>query len=326
MASFEAMSSCLQTGHKLLSLDVANLSSYSAVFRDLDVVLILNADTGTSNSFFSPKNCVQENLLNLADIGQLVAKHCSPVRTKIVFTSSRAVYGEGNWHCELHGKQIVDRSASVLERGEFQPVCPVCAASMSLVPTDELSEHRYLSVYGMTKSAGERLLQLTLGNLGFDIRIVRFQNVFGAGQAIDNPYTGVLNWFSKQLVKNEDVSIYEKGLIIRDFIYVDDAATLLFALCEMEWDKRENPLILNGGSGIQTNLYDVAIKLKQYYRSSSQVVCSDKFRVGDVLGACADMTKSRTLLKFSTQISLDDGLSKYASWFAGEMTKAGIDG
>lgn len=296
--------------------DVASSETFAELLADCDAVLLLHADTGTASSFASPSTTVKENVGVLVAAVETIRKHCKPDRTRVVFTSSRAVYGEGAWYCAEHGHILLDRTAAALSACKFEPRCTICNRSATLRGTRESDPLRPLSVYGVTKRAGEDLLAALLVQQGFDVRIVRYQNVYGPGQEITNPYTGVLNWFSTRLIQGETVEIYEQGLIQRDFIYVDDAARLLFEVQQMSPERPGfEPFVVNGGSGVAVSLTEVATILRDYLNSSSQIVACDKFRVGDVLGARADMTHAQRILGFAPAISHYDGLRRYSAWF-----------
>jgi dTDP-L-rhamnose 4-epimerase len=295
--------------------DAANADSLGSILHEASSVLLLNADTGTAQSGLVPQVCVQENVSALVAISQAIRRYCTPEQVRIGFTSSRAVYGEGSWSCSEHGAASIDRSSTALTQGRFLPHCPVCERPLGLGRTMESAARAPLSVYGATKAAGEDLLRTLLTQNGFDVRIVRYQNVYGPGQEPNNPYTGVLNWFSRALLAGEDVEIYEGGHIRRDFIYVDDAARLLYLMMELADSRGAVPLVLNGGAGVAVTLTEVATALKDLFGARGQVRLADKFRIGDVLGACADMTRATALLNFSCETSLADGLRRYSGWF-----------
>lgn len=303
-------------GMKTIVADAANAASLTPVLAASDAVMLLNADTGTAQSGLEPQTCVRENINALVAVAEAVRRFCSPAKTRVIFTSSRAAYGEGAWKCSQHGDVTLIRSAAALRRAEFEPRCTHCESILTLGRTAEDVAREPLSVYGVTKSAGEDLLRTILGQYGFDVRIVRYQNVYGPGQEPTNPYTGVLNWFSSLLLSGRDIEIYEQGHIRRDFIYVDDAARLLYSLLMHERVNTGDVIVVNGGSGAAVSLTDVACMLKQRYKSPGEIGTSDKFRVGDVLGACADMSRAESVLGFSCRTALSDGLELYADWFS----------
>jgi dTDP-L-rhamnose 4-epimerase len=299
----------------ILCLDAGDRVQHGRLFADADAVAILNADTGTARSQHSPAACVADNALVLAQIVEGLSAHADPARTRILFTSSRAVYGEGDWRCSEHGKFPIERSAAALDAGRFEPLCPLCARPLDLLPSREDLPLQPLSVYGMTKQFGEQLLGTLATTRGFDIRIVRYQNVYGQGQEISNPYTGVLNWFSQSLLKDEQVPVFEQGHIVRDFIHVDDAARLLWLALDRRAVENGRVQILNGGSGVPVKLQHVAELLKAAYGSASVILPVGQFRPGDVLGAVADMHRAEAMLGFHAAVPLAQGLAAYAAWF-----------
>lgn len=308
---------------RVFTSDVTGINKWPELLRDSTDIFILNADTGTGNSFLYPSHSLNENLGKLANLIELIRLHCNKSEVRIIFTSSRAVYGEGRWECEVHGLQLTNRSYENLLSGNFAPRCPIC--NMDLILKGSLEEDlcRPLSVYGLGKASAEQLLSLTLVNDGFDVRIVRFQNVYGVGQALDNPYTGVLNWFSKSLVNNENVNIYENGLIIRDFIFVSDAARLLNVIANhVRMPEEINTLmVVNGGSGVASSLHSTAILLRDLYDSRSEIFLTNEFRTGDVLGAVACTFRAESKLGFVVNVSIEKGLRLYANWFIKEYLK-----
>jgi len=318
LSEHERLRSGLRHQDRIFTSDAAEIGRWPELLTGSTDVFILNADTGTGSSFARPSFTVAENLSKLAAIAEAIREHSAPERTRVIFTSSRAVYGEGRWHCPAHGAQPPDRSRGALEAGRFAPLCRQCSAPLQLAGSVEHDAHRPLSVYGLTKSCGEDLLRLTLCAAGFDVRIARFQNVYGIGQAIDNPYTGVLNWFSQALVEGKTVKVFEQGLIVRDFIFVSDAAALLHALATAERMQQDIgiPMVVNGGTGRAARLIDVAHMLRDRYRSSSEIVATNDFRTGDVLGAVADTSRARACLGLQPEVTLEEGIARYAAWFA----------
>lgn len=317
LKSYDDLRTRLRTQDRLLACDVSAACAMPGIFEDVSVILILNADTGTARSYDRPSYTADENITKLALIAETIRRRCDK-SVRVLFTSSRAVYGEGHWQCPDHGKQRPNRSAAALRAGDFAPQCPACRKEMQLRGSRETDPKEPMSVYGLTKATGELLLEQTLGPAGFDVRIVRFQNVYGAGQAKDNPYTGVLNWFSKAMVAHAEVPIFEDARIVRDFIYVDDAAAMLYTLASAAVPVTGTPFIVNGGTGVPVLLKDVAAHLAGFYKSKSKIVTTKQFRQGDVLGAYADDSLAKTALGFNCSISLEVGLSRYAAWFLKE--------
>src|SRR5690606_8914320 len=142
---------------------------------------------------------------------------------RIVVASSRAIYGEGRHRCEEHGIVYPDpRSEADMANGDFEVKCPRCRLPTECLATDEGSRIHPSSIYGITKQVQEQLV-LTVGkSLGLHAVALRYQNVYGPGQSLKNPYTGILSIFSTRLRNGHGIAVFEDGKESRDFVYIDD--------------------------------------------------------------------------------------------------------
>jgi len=96
-----------------------------------------------------------------------------------------------------------------MRKGDFNCKCPICGNDVNVLPTDEGSKIHPTSVYGITKYAQEALV-LTMGKaLGIPAVAFRYQNVYGPGQSLSNPYTGILSIFSTQIKNGSSINIFE---------------------------------------------------------------------------------------------------------------------
>ena len=102
--------------------------------------------------------------------------------------------------------------------------CDKCNTALTLMPTTEDSKTTPNSLYAFTKLSQEMMIQTMCPAMDIDYTIFRFQNVYGAGQSLKNPYTGILSIFSSLLLDNKDINIFEDGKESRDFIHVKDVA------------------------------------------------------------------------------------------------------
>ncbi len=305
---FDSLRDC----DEVIESDVYDISNYRHVFNDVSVVIMLNADTGTGSSYFSPYDSTLFNASACTFIIQhMIAEVDDLSKIQLVFSSSRAVYGEGNWYCPSHGKQTLNRDLYLNKQHGLRS--EVSGELLELRSFDEDQPLEPLSIYGLNKAFTEHALQLLFKDRPTKVIILRFQNVYGKGQSRHNPYTGVLNWFSERLIKNEPIEIYENGLIERDFIHVKDAA---LAIHKSIFDiQGTDNWIFNVGSGFPIRLIKVAEILKELFSSTSEIRVSDKFRSGDVLGAYSDNARIKNITGFEPQVSIKDGLEDYVTWY-----------
>lgn len=290
--------------------DIFEEKYYAEHLIDATHLLILNADTGTGISFLTPYHSTNYNSNILSFLIEKIKKYNNDLsQLSVIFTSSRAVYGEGVWACSKHGEVEIYRSKYLAEKNIS---CPFCAAQLTLTGTCENDRTDPLSVYGANKLFSENLLKLLLVDEVRKLIILRPQNVYGLGQSRRNPYTGLINWFSESLINHEDIEIYEQGLIIRDFIEIRDvtrAIQMCFFNCDDNFD------VFNLGSGVPTTLIELAEVLKEIFNSNSEIKITDKYRKGDVIGALSNNQRIQSKTSFSSQIGLREGLKRYSDWF-----------
>lgn len=272
-----------------------------------DAVVHLAAETGTSQSMYEQDHYRRVNI----DGTRLAALAAAEWRVPIVSLSSRAVYGEGL----IAGDQGV--LAPGLDGGP----------AGNLLPSQEDDPHRPVSVYGETKSEGEAALaEVVNGRIG--ATVIRPQNVIGQGQALHNPYTGVLAAFLARLKEGRELSIYGDGTQTRDFVHVQDLATLIAWCLDNPLAANEPVRVLNSGTGVRTSLDELA----QYAIDAApnvtvEIVHTPIKRAGDINHACADLRRlvalGAPLPKWSTREAIADFI--VSSWNADSAESATWD-
>ena len=194
--------------------------------------------------------------------------------------------------------------------GDFEPKCPICNLALTLQATNEESNIRPNSIYGFTKQSQEEMTLLTCKNLGIPAIAFRYQNVYGPGQSLSNPYTGILSIFSTRILNGNTVYLFEDGKESRDFVYIDDVVDATILGLENQQLKNE---VLNVGSGINTSVLEVAQKLKKAYGSSVDIKINGNFRLGDIRHNYADLAKISSI-GFRPKVFFEEGIVKFTSW------------
>ena len=167
------------------------------------------------------------------------------------------------------------------------------------------------SIYASTKLMQEYICKQARGDRYWDLVVFRLQNVYGPGQSLSNPYTGVLSIFSSIILDGLELDIYEDGNIVRDFIYIDDVVDALELAIQVDIPHGE---VMNIGSGIPVKILDAAkILLREYGCSPDKYYISGKCRIGDIRYACADITKAKKQLGWKPRTTIDSGLAKLAN-------------
>ncbi len=296
---------------------VCDLETVQEAISDSEIIIHLAAETGTGQSMYEINQYNETNIMGTSNLLQAISNLGIRSKVKkIILSSSRSVYGEGKYECPKCGVIYPDsRDKEKLISGDFSFYCPKCCEKLSLLPTAEDSAIKPASLYAYTKYAQEMMLRTMCPAMGIDYTIFRFQNVYGVGQSLKNPYTGILSVFSSLMLENKPVNIFEDGLESRDFINVKDVARGVI-------DSIDNPAsngeTINLGSGINTSVVSIAEILKKHYRSSSELKITGDFRIGDIAHNKADISKAKKILNFKPMITLDQGLKEFCDWVQGQ--------
>lgn len=281
-----------------------------------DVVFHLAAETGTGQSYDEPSRYNAVNTMGTAYLIEAVRNLPTDISRRVILAGSRAVYGEGAYK-DPDGKIVVgpERASEDMAAGKFDPR-DSSGRTLSPVPTQEQLPPDPASVYASTKLMQEYLLQQCGATGAFETVLLRFQNVYGPGQSLKNPYTGVLSIFSGQILDGKSLNIYEDGEIVRDFVYVDDVVASLAAASRV----KEAPVgPINIGSGYPATILECARTLLELLgRSPDDYTITGDFRPGDIRHAVADITRARDLLNWAPATDLRAGLSALAEWVKAE--------
>lgn len=270
--------------------DVADADAWQKLGA-FDAIVHLAAETGTAQSMY------EQDRYRRVNVGgtELAAQAARTWGVPLVAMSSRAVYGEGGYRM----------SDGTMHFGSFE-------ATGIPVASRESDPHHPVSFYGETKSEGERACAGLPGS-----SIVRPQNVIGYGQALHNPYTGVLAAFLARLREGRPLSIYGDGTVTRDFVHVSDLAALIVWLLE---HPGEESRVLNCGSGVRTTLTELAeysiAGAPEDARERARIEYVEVHRAGDIEHACADLSLLTELGAPLPRVSVSAGVGDFIakSW------------
>jgi dTDP-L-rhamnose 4-epimerase len=296
---------------EVLRGDVLRDSDWSAALEHARAVIHLAAETGTAQSMYEICRYTEINVGGTAVLLNHLANRRHGVR-KLILASSRSVYGEGAYHCHRCGLVYPPaRSEEMFRCGKWQPVCPSCQGEITAAPTPEYAKTAPASIYAATKLAQEDLVRVTSKALGIPFVIFRLQNVYGEGQSLKNPYTGILSIFSNQLRMGKTIHLYEDGQESRDFVHVSDVAQAV--LRGLASDRADGET-LNVGSGQAITVEQVARLLGECFGATTPAAVTGQYRLGDIRHGFADLVAIRSRLQFAPEITLDEGLSQFADW------------
>jgi dTDP-L-rhamnose 4-epimerase len=292
--------------------DVCQRQDWGLALRDVVSVVHLAAETGTGQSMYRIGDYTSTNVLGTALLLDVLANDRHGVK-KLVLASSRSVYGEGAYQCTRCGVVYPPmRSLESLQASQWEPLCPCCLGSVQPVATPETARTSPGSIYAATKLAQEDLVRIAANALGIPFLIFRLQNVYGEGQSLNNPYTGILSIFSNRIRQGKEILLFEDGQESRDFVHVSDISEAIALGLTSEGG---DGLTMNIGSGVQVSVETIAQSLKrQFHDSNAPVVVSGQYRLGDIRHNYADMSAIGQRLAFSPKVPLDEGITRFVRW------------
>jgi dTDP-L-rhamnose 4-epimerase len=279
--------------------------------KEQDIIIHYAAETGTGQSMYEIQKYVDVNINGTAIMLDLLANKPHKVK-KIVVASSRSIYGEGKY--ESAEKGIVypkHRTQAYMDKGEFEVQYDECIEKLILMPTDEDSKIHPSSVYGITKQNQEQLIMTVCPTIGIAPVAFRYQNVYGPGQSLKNPYTGILSIFSTQIKNGNPINVFEDGRESRDFVFIDDVVNATMLGIELD---EANGEVFNVGTGVATDVLTVANALVKYYQKEVPIKVTGNYRLGDIRHNYADLSKIKKYLGFQPKATFDDGIKIFTDW------------
>jgi dTDP-L-rhamnose 4-epimerase len=293
-----------------LPADVTSASAWPAIFATVvpDVVVHLAAETGTGQSLTEPSRHALVNVVGTSNLMEAMEGARTPP-SHVVLASSRAVYGEGAWVSTTDVTFYPGfRPADQLDRGEWDCCAPDGTKGRPLMSAASTTVTKPSSVYGATKLGQEHLLGAWCRSRGVDLTVLRLQNVYGPGQAVTNPYTGVLTLFATTALCGRVIDVFEDGEIIRDFVYIDDVTSAFMKAIE-----RPATRVLDIGSGTRTTIRAVAEMIASACQAPAPHV-SGSYRLGDVRAAWCDVAAAAQDLGYDPAHSLEAGVRALLAW------------
>lgn len=291
---------------------VTSREDWLKALRGQECVVHLAAETGTGQSMYEIQKYVEVNIGGTALLLDLLTNTEHTVK-KVVVAESRAIYGEGRYYSPELERYVYPepRNDADMREKDFEVKYPGCSQPLELVATTEDSLIHPTSVYGITKQVQGQLVHLVCPSIGIAAVSYRYQNVYGPGQSLSNPYTGILSIFSTRIKNGNEINIFEDGKETRDFVYIDDVVEATLLGIEKE---EANGHTFNIGTGVATDVLTVARTLIGKYGLQVPLRVSGNYRLGDIRHNYADISLARELLGFEPRWDFDRGITRFVDW------------
>jgi len=292
--------------------DVRDVSILKKVLTDIDVVYHLASLTGVTQSMKDIHHYTDVNVTGTAALMDVMINGHFNIE-KVVLSSSRAVYGEGTYHCPHCQRDFAPalRTVEQLENGKWEITCPVCGNLAEARPTREDKYLQPLSIYAENKPIQEDLLRMTAETYKIPAVILRYFNVYGPRQALGNPYTGIAPIFCTRISAGKPIMMYEDGLPIRDFVHVYDVVQANLKALDYMGD---TVLTANVGTGEKLTILDMAQSICDEMGAERNIEFSGQFRVGDIRGCYADLSRTRSALGYEPVVTFQEGVAELIQW------------
>ncbi len=295
--------------------DTRDAAALGSALSGVEAVYYFPAGTGTGQSMYQIEKYCDTNARGAGVFAEALAAHAGTLR-RVIVSSTRAVYGEGAAFCGEHGRVFPKaRSLADLEAGRFETSCPHCAKRVQPEASREDDPFLPLSIYGITKLAQEQIIATTTAGLGLPCTVFRYQNVYGPGQSLQNPYTGILGIFTQLVLAGREINLFEDALPTRDFVHVDDVVEYNLRALNSE---TPGAAVCNVGSGVRTTLNDLAEAIAAGLERPGRTKISGQFRVGDIRHAAADLRVLNATFGAHDFIPLAPGVKTFTDWVAAE--------
>lgn len=303
----------LASAVEVVHADIRDKDAISRAIKNIDAIVHLAAETGTGQSMYEIERYFSVNVQGTAALLDVLQNQSQTSDIgSIVVASSRAIYGEGSFECQTHGHVSPPaRHPQHLAQGIFEPLCPHCGTAVTLQPTEESAPFMPMSVYALTKQVQEQAILMFAKTRGMNAFALRYQNVYGPGQSLKNPYTGILAVFSTLARHGKTIEVYEDGKESRDFVFIDDVVEATTRAVQYA-----KPFVgaLNIGSGCATSVKKVAEEICAYFGNTSAIQISGAFRVGDIRHNKACIKRAADVLSYAPSVFFSDGIKRFLAW------------
>lgn len=283
--------------YELIRGDIRDMETCLEACRGIDYVLHQAALRSVPKSMTRPH---EYNEVNIDGIVNMLEASLEQKVKRFVFASSSSVYGDAK-----------------------------------TFPQKETDASLLISPYALTKLAGEYYCRIFSLNYGLETVGLRYFNVFGPRQSLDDEYAVVVPKFTTCILEDKSPPIHGTGLQSRDFTYIDNIvqANILAATAKPVVIARSaEGATKQSQSGTFHEIFNVANgkdhTVLQLVESLNRIIGKNiepsflPLRKGDAFRTNADISKIQNILDFRPQIGFEEGLQKTVEWF--ELKSRGL--
>lgn len=293
--------------------DIRDRETITELLKETDVLCHQASAVGVGQSMYEIEKYVDVNTLGTARILDVVVNEDIDLE-KIVVASSMSIYGEGEYRCpDCEAiRHPTLRSEEQMNQGNWEHHCETCDAVLEPKPTPESKPRDSTSIYAITKKDQEEMC-LSIGRAyGIPTVALRYFNIYGSRQSLENPYTGVCAIFTSRIKNGNPPLVFEDGQQTRDFIHVSDIARANRLAIESEAED----VALNIGTGVPTSVEEVAQTLIALYGREDEIEpeVTEDYRQGDIRHCYADTAAAKATIGFEAEVKFEEGMRELVEW------------
>lgn len=304
---------------ELIRADIRNGDVVEKALRNVDAIVHLAAEVGVGQSMYAVERYTSVNEVGGAVLFEKLIER--PVR-RVVTASSMSIYGEG-LYLDADGDPVENAERKPRAAGESWDPVDERGRPLRPVATPETKRPSLASIYALGKYVQERQTFIMTEAYGMEGVCLRLFNVYGPGQALSNPYTGVLAIFASRLLNGQRPMIFEDGEQRRDFVHVGDVARAFADALDHGQAPGE---VFNIGSGRDRSVTEVARALAGAMgREDIEPEIVGKSRVGDIRHCFCDSGKAAERLGFTASKDFQEGLAELSEWVAEQSADDRVD-
>ncbi len=253
--------------------DIINAADCEQGCEGVDYVLHQAGLKSVPKSLLEPRSYNDVNINGMLNLLQAAAKY--KVK-RFVFASSSSVYGNTD---------------KFPQKEEHYPLL--------------------MSPYALSKLAGEYYCRIFSEHFGVETVALRYFNVFGPKQALDDEYSAVIPKFIDAILNDRSPTVFGNGLQSRDFTYIDNVVSANIIAATTPGIKHE---VFNAAVGREYTVLDIVNGINKALGKN----VPPQFlpvRAGDIFRSNSDITKITTMTTYKPLVSFDDGLMKTVDYF-----------
>lgn len=188
------------------------------------------------------------------------------------------------------------------------------------LPVKETHPRQPLSVYGIHKNTAEQYYQAFFQHYGIKSVCFRITNPYGPRSQMKNSGYSIINWFIRQAMDNQDITVFGEGSQLRDYIYIDD---LIQGLVTSVIESKTDGKIFNLGSGTKTSFYEMAKTVISIVGGGQLKKIPwpenyDNFETGDFY---ADISEITSATGWTPRTSLTEGITTTVEYYQKHRTQ-----